>query len=191
MSRSGFYRSSGKRLFDLVLSAAGLLLFALPIVFIALKIRSESRSSVLFRQPRIGAGGREFIILKFCTMSGEKKISPFCRLLRITAMDELPQLINILRGDMSFVGPRPIIPEELDHLDSIPDGKRRLDVRPGLTGLAQLNSDKTPTLVERVRWDCLYVDRCSFWGDIRIILISIVVTLTGRWEIPGPKHGIS
>ena len=186
-----FYRLGGKRLFDLVLAGFGLLLFALPMGLIAWKIRQESNLSAFFLQPRIGLTGREFIILKFRTMSEDKRITPFCHLLRKTAMDELPQLLNILKGDMSFVGPRPIIPEEMQDLDKILDGKRRLSVRSGLTGLAQLNSDKTPTLAERIKWDCLYVDRCSLFLDIRIILISVWVTFTARWEAVGKKQEIS
>jgi lipopolysaccharide/colanic/teichoic acid biosynthesis glycosyltransferase len=187
-----WYRAGGKRLFDLALSSFGLALFAVPIALISLKILAGSGRPLLFRQPRIGLNGRRFVILKFRTMAnGDKNvITPFGRLLRATAMDELPQLVNIFRGEMSFVGPRPIIPEELQDLDAVPNGKRRLTVRPGLAGVAQLNSDKTPTLAERVKWDCLYVDKCSFLLDLQIILISIWVTLTGRWEKTGPKHGI-
>ena len=102
-------------------------------------------------------------------------------------MDELPQLINILRGQMSFVGPRPLIPEELKELHQIPNGNRRLTVRPGLTGLAQLYSAKIPTLRERLRWDCAYLDRCSLWLDVWILARSLRLTLNGAWEQPGPK----
>ncbi len=191
MTCSRFYRLGGKRLFDIVLASFGLLLFALPMAFITWKIHQESNQFSFFRQPRIGLAGREFIILKFRTMSEDKRITSFCHLLRTTAMDELPQLLNILKGDMSFVGPRPIIPEEMQDLDKIFDGKRRLSVRPGLTGLAQLNSDKTPTLAERIKWDSLYVDRCSLSLDIRLIFISVWVTFTARWEAAGKKQGIS
>ncbi len=100
-------------------------------------------------------------------------------------MDELPQLINILKGQMSFVGPRPLIPDELEDLGRIPEGKRRFSVRPGLTGLAQINSEKVPSLSERIRWDLAYVDQCSLWLDLRILFKSLAVTLAGKWEPNG------
>jgi lipopolysaccharide/colanic/teichoic acid biosynthesis glycosyltransferase len=114
-------------------------------------------------------------------------LSPLGERLRAAAMDELPQLINILRGQMSFVGPRPLIPDELRELSRLPGGTRRLEIRPGLTGLAQLHADKAPSLEQRLGWDLAYVDRCSFGLDLRILLKSVGVSLGGRWEQPGPK----
>jgi lipopolysaccharide/colanic/teichoic acid biosynthesis glycosyltransferase len=110
--------------------------------------------------------------------------SPFCRRLRARALDELPQLINILRGEMSFVGPRPLIPEELETLEQLPRGADRLLLRPGLTGLAQLHSSKVPALPERLQWDLAYADRCSLFLDLAILLKSVAVTLRGAWEKP-------
>ena len=107
--------------------------------------------------------------------------------LRATAMDELPQIFHILTGQMSFVGPRPLIPEELKRLDQIPRGKERLLPRPGLAGLAQLYSGKTPDLAQRLNWDLLYLDQCYLWSDVKILLKSIWVTLRGSWEHSGPK----
>ena len=170
-----------KRCFDLALAALGLLLFALPTAWIALRCRMELGSPVLFRQTRIGYGGKAFFILKFKTMAHDGSMTPFARGLRRTAMDELPQLINVLRGEMGFVGPRPLIPTELENLDPA-DGKQRLAVRPGLTGLAQVRSEKSPSLPERLRWDLSYVRDCSFWLDLRILLTSVGVSLRGAWE---------
>lgn len=102
-------------------------------------------------------------------------------------MDELPQLINIFRGDMSFVGPRPLIPSELQDLDRTPEWKQRKSARPGLTGLAQLYSDKSPSLSERLKWDLAYLRDCSFLLDMRILAVSVRITLEGRWEKAGPK----
>ena len=102
-------------------------------------------------------------------------------------MDELPQLIHILRGQMSFVGPRPLIPEELQELHRVPDGPRRLSARPGLAGLAQLYGDKAPSLSERIRWDLSYIDRCSPGLDLWILFTSVRVTVQGAWERSGSK----
>ncbi len=116
-------------------------------------------------------------------MSEEGQIlSPFSQQLRDTAMDELPQLIQIFRGEMSFVGPRPLIPEELEDLRRIEQGQRRWEVHPGLTGFAQLYSEKIPPLAERVRWDVQYVNECSFPVDVQLIARSVLVTLRGAWE---------
>jgi lipopolysaccharide/colanic/teichoic acid biosynthesis glycosyltransferase len=185
------YRRWFKRPFDASLAAAGLLFFGLPMLWIASRIRRELRRPALFLQERIGRGGARFVILKFRTMNDRAEVaSPFCRRLRDTALDELPQLVNILRGEMSFVGPRPLIPKELQDLERVPGGRRRLSVRPGLAGLTQLRRDKTPPLEERLRTDMDYIDRCSFLLDLRILLASIGVTGRGGWERPGPKSKI-
>ena len=155
-------------------------------VWMAWRIYRESGSPILFRQTRVGYKGKPFRIVKFRTMSGEQ-ITPFGNWLRATAMDELPQLFHILKGQMSFVGPRPLIPEELQQLHQIPDGLRRLSVRPGLAGLAQLTSDKIPSLSERVKWDCQYVTQCSPWLDAWILVRSVGITCQGAWERSGAK----
>lgn len=120
-------------------------------------------------------------------MGKGEEVTPFGALLRSSAMDELPQLVNILKGEMSFVGPRPLIPEELRELDEIPGGSRRLSIQPGLAGLAQLFSLKIPSIQERLKWDLLYLERCSPGLDLKILLQSIGVSLHRRWESPGPK----
>lgn len=176
------YRGGGKRLADIVLALAGLAAFALPMVWFAWRIRRESGHPVLFRQIRLGREGRPFVIFKFRTMSDTGEVSPLARQLRAAAMDELPQLINILMGQMSFVGPRPLIPEDLERIGQFPEGKRRFLIRPGLTGLAQINSAKSPTLSERLGWDLQYVKRCGPWLDGRILLRSVGVTAKGGWE---------
>lgn len=177
-----------KRLLDALLAGAGIFLFALPIGGIGWYIRRKLGFPVLFRQKRVGYQGEEFPVLKFRTLTaGGAAPGPFSAWLRATALDEFPQLINILMGQMSFVGPRPLIPEELQALDRVPDGRRRLSVRPGLTGLAQLHSDKVPSLSERLRWDLAYVDRCSLPLDLKILFRSVAVTLRAAWERPGPK----
>lgn len=177
------YPRGGKRLLDLVIAGTGLFLFALPMLWIAWRLLRETGRPVLFRQNRVGYGGGSFAILKFRTLGkGGKIASPFCRWLRETALDELPQLLNILKGEMSFVGPRPLVPEELLDLEKIQRGTDRLSVQPGLTGLAQLNSVKVPTLSERLRGDLEYIDGCSWRLDIRILWRSVQVTFRGAWE---------
>ena len=180
-----WYSRWGKRLMDIFLASSGLIVFTIPMVWIGWRIWRQSRRSPLFRQTRIGLNGVPFVILKFRTLSETGQTSPFGHWLRTTAMDELPQLIQILRGQMSFIGPRPLIPEELRELDRIPGGSRRLSARPGLTGLAQLNGSKTPSLSERIRWDCAYLDRCSARLDLKILLKSVGVTLRGAWDLSG------
>ena len=177
-----------KRLFDLLLSAAGLIFFALPMFWIAWRLRRELALPALFLQPRIGCGGKLFLILKFRTYpEGGRQPTPFGQWLRATAMDELPQLINIMRGEMSFVGPRPLVPEELQGLSRFPQGIERQSVRPGLTGPAQLFGEKVPLLPERLVWDLAYVRDCSFRMDMKILLASVRTSLKGRWEKAGPK----
>lgn len=183
-----WYRSYGKRLFDILLASGGLLFFILPMGWFSIRIRRELGSSALFRQKRVGRNGALFTILKFRTMSGESVVpSAFCRWMRTTALDELPQLLNILKGDMSFVGPRPLIPEELTELSRVPGGNLRLSVRPGLAGLAQIYGTKTPALLQRVRWDLKYIDRCSFFLDLRILFKSLRIASRSSWDNPGPK----
>ncbi len=179
---SRWYAQGGKRLLDILIASVGLVVFTIPMAWIAWRVAREHGRSPIFRQSRIGRGGRIFTILKFRTMSDTREIPRSGRLLRRTALDELPQLLNILRGEMSFVGPRPLIPEELKTIAQVPGGTRRLSVRPGLTGLAQISSAKVPSLPERLRWDLEYVDRCVLALDLRILLRSVGITLKGAWE---------
>jgi len=182
------YRRWMKRWLDAGLAAAGLIGFALPMAWIAFRIRRESGRPVLFHQARVGRNGRRFIVHKFRSMTADGTTT-YGKKLRGSAMDELPQLINILRGEMSFVGPRPLIPEELEKLDRIPNGERRLELRPGLAGLAQLRCAKVPHLPERLRWDLIYLERLSLGLDLWILLQSVGVTLRRAWEPAGPGKG--
>ena len=181
------YRRGGKRFTDIVLSSTGLLIFALPMLWIAWRISRELRTSFLFRQIRVGYRGRKFFIMKFRTISSSGATPAFCRWLRSTALDELPQLFHFFRGQMSIVGPRPIIPEELSELESIPQGRHRLEIRPGLAGLAQVRGPKVPPLSERLQWDVAYTQDYSFKMDASIILKSIWITFAGAWEPAYPQ----
>jgi lipopolysaccharide/colanic/teichoic acid biosynthesis glycosyltransferase len=161
-----------KRAFDVVVSAFALLLAAIPMGLLALAIRLTMGSPVLFRQVRPGLGGRSFTILKFRTMrDGDEpdaeRITRLGRFMRETSLDELPELLNVLRGDMSLVGPRPLLVAYLDRYS--PEQARRHEVRPGLTGLAQVSGRNATTWEQRFALDVEYVDTRSMALDLRII----------------------
>ena len=197
-----------KRLFDIVVSSAGLLVSAPLWGLIAAAIRVEDGGPVFFTQKRIGRGGEAFTAYKFRSMvagaahlpaqqatHGDRRITGVGRLLRATAMDELPQLWNIWRGDMSVVGPRPLAAGEIEvcgdgrlvMLQAIPGYERRHSVRPGLTGLAQVFARRDLPRPQKFRLDLLYVRRASLWLDLRLVMLSFWITVHGRWEVRGPK----
>jgi len=183
-----------KRLFDLIASALALALLAPLLVAVALLVRINLGSPVLFRQPRPGRGGRIFSLWKFRTMvdardaggrtlTDEERLTKFGRTLRSTSLDELPELWNVLRGDMSLVGPRPLLVEYLPRYS--PTEARRHEVRPGLTGWAQVNGRNTTSWAGRLRLDVWYVDHRSFWLDLQIIARTVKV-VGGREGISAP-----
>jgi lipopolysaccharide/colanic/teichoic acid biosynthesis glycosyltransferase len=198
-----------KRLFDAVLSGAGLLVSAPLWCAIPLAIKLEDGGPVFFPQERVGLDGRVFLALKFRSMrpdaekltgpvqatADDPRVTRVGRVLRATAMDELPQLVNILRGDMSFVGPRPLRPGEVDvrgdgqliSLDQIPGYQERHAVRPGLTGLTQVYAPRDISRTSKFRLDRLYMRRAGFWLDVRLILLSFWITGRGQWEARGRK----
>ena len=192
--RPGHY----KRAFDLaVLAAAHLLLLPLWLLLwtlIPLTIWLADRGPVLFRQPRYGKGGRIFTFLKFRTMvvdaeeqglvtaDEDPRVTGVGRLLRRTALDELPQVLNILRGDMSFVGPRPLPTAMHDEaLLEEPRFAQRLTVVPGLTGVAQLYLPRHTHPSRRLRYDLWYARRGSLWLDARLMVAAVLNTVTGSW----------
>ncbi|GIV65817.1 MAG: sugar transferase [Chloroflexota bacterium] len=171
-----------KRIFDLVLTTAGMVI-ALPLMgVIALLIWLKEGGPVLFRQPRPGLGGRIFTLYKFRTMreavdkngnplpDGER-LTPLGRFLRSTSLDELPELFNVLRGEMSLVGPRPLLVEYLPRYT--PEQARRHEVLPGMTGWAQINGRNALTWEEKFRLDVWYVDHWSLWLDVKILAITL------------------
>jgi lipopolysaccharide/colanic/teichoic acid biosynthesis glycosyltransferase len=198
-----------KRLFDASLSGMGLLLSAPLWIVIPAAIKLEDGGPVFFPQERVGLDGRVFLALKFRSMrpdaekltgavqatENDPRVTRVGRVLRATAMDELPQLVNILRGDMSFVGPRPLRPGEVDvrgdgqlvALDEIPGYRERHAVRPGLTGLTQVYAPRDISRTSKFRLDRLYMKRAGFWLDIRLILLSFWITGRGQWEARGRK----
>lgn len=178
-----------KRIFDIVVSAIGLLVLAPLLAVLAFMIVVGQGLPVLFRQKRPGLRGAPFTLYKFRTMreavewggehpSDAERLTSLGRFLRRTSLDELPELINVLRGDMSMVGPRPLLMEYLPLYT--PEQARRHEVRPGLTGWAQVCGRNALSWEERFRLDVWYVDNHTFWLDIRILLRTVATIITGE-----------
>ena len=171
-----------KRLFDLVASILGLLLLVVPMAVLALLVRRKLGSPVLFTQKRPGLNGKPFEMVKFRTMTDERdpdgkllpdfvRLTPFGRFLRATSLDELPELWNVLKGEMSLVGPRPLLMEYLPLYT--PEQARRHKVRPGITGWAQVNGRNAISWEDKFKLDVWYVDNRSMWLDIRILWLTV------------------
>lgn len=187
-----------KRIADVVLSVAGLAVLLIPFVFIALFIYLDNPGKIFFFQKRIGRNGNLFYIYKFRTMRADtpaylstaqltnpnQYLTRLGRVLRQLSVDELPQLVNVIRGDMSLIGPRPLIPEEED-IHELRMQYNVYSVRPGITGLAQINGRDLTSPEDKVYWDTLYVRDCSFWLDLKILLSTIPQILTGRGVVEG------
>jgi lipopolysaccharide/colanic/teichoic acid biosynthesis glycosyltransferase len=193
-----------KRLFDMLLSGVGLLLSSPLWAFFAAAIKLEDGGPIFFSQERVGLGGRVFTALKFRSMrpdaeaivgavqatERDPRVTRIGRFMRATAMDELPQLWNIFRGDMSFVGPRALRPGEIEvdgdgatvPMESIPGYAERHSVRPGLTGIAQIFAARDIPRRHKFRYDRLYLDRQSLWLDARLIALSFLISFRGKWE---------
>jgi lipopolysaccharide/colanic/teichoic acid biosynthesis glycosyltransferase len=197
-----------KRVFDILLSGVGLIASSPLWVLFAAAIKLEDGGPVFYRQPRVGLGGRTFSALKFRSMrpdaeaatgaiqarAGDDRVTRVGRLMRATAMDELPQLVNILKGDMSFVGPRALRPGEIEvdggrlvALEDVPGFDQRIRVPPGLTGIAQIYARRDVPRRQKFRYDRLYVAKRSWWLDVRLILLSFWISLLGTWEARGRK----
>lgn len=171
-----------KRLFDLFASFFGLLFLSPVIAIVAWKIRKNLGSPVLFKQVRPGKDGKPFEMVKFRTMRDavdaegkplpdSERLTPFGNWLRSTSLDELPELWNVLKGDMSLVGPRPLLMEYLPLYN--PEQYRRHEVRPGVTGWAQVNGRNAISWEEKFKLDVWYVNNQSFWLDIKILWLTV------------------
>lgn len=171
-----------KRLFDIVASFCALLLFSLIIALVAWKIRNNLGSPVLFRQTRPGLNGKPFEMVKFRTMKDAtdvhgnilpdaERMTPFGNKLRSSSLDELPELWNVLKGDMSLVGPRPLLMQYLPLYSK--EQARRHEVRPGVTGWAQINGRNAISWEDKFKLDVWYVDNRSFWLDFKILLLTV------------------
>ena len=187
-----------KRSLDILLSALGLLVLLIPFVIVALVIYGDDPGPVLFRQYRVGRGGALFQLYKFRTMKLDTPCSVATRdmhdpdlyvtragrFLRKTSLDELPQLLNVLRGDMSLVGPRPLIPEETE-IHEMRHSRGVYALRPGLTGLAQINGRDMVSQEEKVRYDACYLEHLSLWLDLKILLATVPKVLGGEGVVEG------
>lgn len=172
-----------KRVFDIVGALSGLVLLSPVLLVLALLVRRKLGSPILFTQVRPGRNGRPFKILKFRTMTDEVdssgnplpddlRLTEFGTLLRRSSLDELPELINVLRGEMSLVGPRPLIMRYLDRYT--PEQAKRNLVRPGITGLAQVSGRNALSWEARFELDVHYVENWSFWLDLRILALTVI-----------------
>ena len=195
-----------KRPIELALSLLGFLI-SLPVwPLIACLIWLEDRGPFFVHQVRVGRHGRPFGLIKFRTMKtalhphvpkqatvNDGRITRIGRVLRATALDEVPQLLNILRGEMSFVGPRALLPEEIEvdsksryhFIEDVPNYHVRISVRPGLTGLAQVYAPRDISRQKKFRYDAVYVRKAGLSLDIRLFLMSVLISITGRW----PRRG--
>lgn len=171
-----------KRFFDFVASAIGLFLLAMPLAVLAWQVRRKLGSPVLFCQVRPGLQGRPFTMVKFRTMTDERdpdgallpdaqRLSSFGRFLRASSLDELPELWNVLKGEMSLVGPRPLLMEYLPLYT--PEQARRHEVRPGITGWAQVNGRNAISWADKFALDVWYVDHRSLWLDVKILWLTV------------------
>ena len=182
------YKNGMKRVLDVLISLPVLIIGAIPMAIVALLIRLESPGPAIFRQERIGKDGKVFEFLKFRSMcvgaehtgsgvySGkdDARVTRLGRILRATSIDELPQLINILRGDMSLIGPRPPLTyHPWPYEEYTEQQKRMFEVRPGITGWAQINGRKAVEWHHRIELNVWYVDNVSFWLDVKIFFKTI------------------
>jgi lipopolysaccharide/colanic/teichoic acid biosynthesis glycosyltransferase len=175
-----------KRLFDLIAAITSVILLTPILVLIGFFVRMKIGSPVLFKQMRPGLHGKPFTIYKFRTMTDERdgdgnlfpdseRLTRLGRFLRKTSMDELPEFLNVIKGDMSIVGPRPLLMQYLDRYT--PEQARRHEVKPGITGWAQVNGRNAISWEDKFKLDVWYVDNWSLWMDVKIVLMTVVKVL--------------
>jgi len=195
-------KNMSKRVFDVFLSGIGLVI-SLPVwALCAVGIVMESGGPIFIKQKRVGKDGEIFYVLKFRSMGKNthngtamknrkdynSHVSRVGKILRATAMDELPQLLSIFIGHMSFVGPRPFHPDveiigsKYESLEKVPDFAKRTTVKPGLTGIAQIFADREAKTEHKVKYDLLYIKKQCFLLDVKLVLLSFYATLFGKWE---------
>jgi len=180
--RGNMYANFFKRIIDFILAFCGLIVLGIPLLIVAYKIKKNLGSPVIFKQKRPGKNGKIFELYKFRSMSDARdengnllpdnvRLTPFGKKLRASSIDELPELINILKGDMSVVGPRPLLAEYLPLYNE--EQAHRHDVRPGLTGWAQINGRNAISWEDKFKLDVWYVKNISFWLDAKIFFLTI------------------
>lgn len=193
-----FYRRYVKRILDILCGVAAIVVFWWLYVIVAILVRVKLGSPVLFSQERPGKDGKIFKLYKFRSMSDARdkdgnllpddvRLTRFGRLLRSTSLDELPEAFNIIKGDMSVIGPRPLLIEYLPYYTE--EESHRHDVRPGLSGWAQVNGRSVTAWDERLQQDIYYVNNCSFLFDCKIILMTVLKTIKRSDIIVGKQHG--
>ena len=197
-----------KRPLESALATIGLVILLPVSLIVGFLVWLEDRGPVFIRQVRVGKGGIPFGVIKFRTMHvqgpsavhrqatvNDGRITRVGRVLRAMALDEIPQLLNVVRGEMSFVGPRALLPREIEvdpqsrsryhHVEDVPNYHVRISVPPGLTGLAQVYAPRDISRQKKFKYDALYVRKLSLWLDLRLIAVSVFISLTGRW----PRRG--
>lgn len=176
-----------KRAMDLVISAIVLVVLSPLFVITAIAIKCDSKGPILFKQLRTGKDGKEFYIFKFRSMAAdndvmdtscEDKYTKVGKFIRRTSIDELPQFINVFLGQMSFIGPRPWVPEYWNNMNEIERGRAK--VRPGITGLAAARGRNGLTIFEKINYDLEYVENYSLWMDIKVIYLTVMTVISGK-----------
>lgn len=182
------YKHFLKRFFDIMIALFGLIICAIPMLLVAIAIKLESKGPVIFKQERVGKNGKVFEIYKFRSMcvgaekigsgvysgKGDARVTKVGKIIRATSLDELPQFFNLLKGDMSLVGPRPPLTYHPWTWDKYTDEQKRMfEVRPGITGWAQVNGRKDVEWNKRIKLNVWYVDHVSLWLDIKILFMTV------------------
>ena len=184
------YKHFFKRIFDFCIALVALLILSIPLLIVTLWLHFANKGAgAFFTQDRPGKGEKIFKVIKFKSMTDEKdaegnllpeaqRLTPIGAFIRKFSIDELPQLINVLKGDMAFIGPRPLLPKYLPLYNE--EQHRRHEVRPGISGWAQVHGRNNITWTEKFKLDVWYVDHCSLWIDIKVILLTIKNVLTSK-----------
>lgn len=196
------YKNGIKRVLDILIALLMLIIGAVPMLIVAILIRLESPGPAIFRQERIGKDGKVFEFMKFRSMCvgaehtgsgvysgrGDARVTRLGRILRATSIDELPQLFNILKGDMSLIGPRPPLTYHPWPIEEYTDEQKRMfEVRPGITGWAQVNGRKGVEWNHRIELNVWYVDHVSFWLDLKIFFMTIYKVLSNADNVNTEK----
>lgn len=177
------YKNIIKRVCDFILALLLLVIAAIPMIIVAISIKLEDGGPVIYKSKRMGKGCKVFNIYKFRSMkvnrqelhsnlSHEQMVTKVGKVIRKTSLDELPQLFNILKGEMSFIGPRPWIPEYYEWFND--EQKRRSDVLPGISGLAQVKGRNGISIFKKIEYDLYYVDHISMWLDVKIVFETVI-----------------
>lgn len=197
--KDSFYAKYVKRILDFVLSLIGIVVLSPVLLIVAILVRTKLGSPVIFKQKRPGKDEKIFTLYKFRTMTDQRdengellsddiRLTKFGKLLRSTSLDELPELWNILKGDMSIVGPRPLLVEYLPLYDI--EQKKRHNVKPGLTGYAQVNGRNSISWEDKFNYDILYLNKISLTEDIKVIYKTIIITIIANDIDDGESVGM-